>query len=225
MTDAFARTGSHLERYASRFNSVEINSSFYRPHRCATYERWAASVPDGFRFAVKLPKTITHERRLRDCRDLLERFAGEIAGLGEKRGPVLVQLPPSLPFDHAAAQEFITEARQILGRAIVCEPRHASWFGKEADALLASEHIARVAAYPPTAKAGSQPGGWAGRAYFRLHGAPRIYWSNYADAAIHRYAAHIQDILRMGREVWTILDNTAAGRAPANALTLLRDLA
>lgn len=225
MAERFERTGSHLERYASRFNAVEINSSFYRPHRCSTYERWAASVPDDFRFAVKLPKAITHERRLRGCRDLLERFAGETAGLGEKRGPILVQLPPSLPFKYAAAREFITEARQILGGAIVCEPRHASWFSKEADALLAGEHIARVAADPPMAKGGSQPGGWRGQAYFRLHGTPRIYWSDYADATIRRYAQLIRDILQTGREVWTIFDNTAAERAPANALTLLHELA
>src|SRR6188768_857106 len=73
----FPGTGSHLERYAAMFDAVEINSSFYRPHKPETYARWAASVPAGFRFAVKLPKAITHERRLVECRDLVERFARE----------------------------------------------------------------------------------------------------------------------------------------------------
>ncbi|GBR26157.1 hypothetical protein AA0616_3145 [Komagataeibacter nataicola NRIC 0616] len=87
-------TGSQLEQYAAYFTSVEINSSFYRPHRRTTYVRWAASVPPGFRFSVKLPRTITHERRLVDCQALIERFAEETDGLGEKCGPILVQFPP-----------------------------------------------------------------------------------------------------------------------------------
>jgi uncharacterized protein YecE (DUF72 family) len=93
--DAFPTEGSHLVRYANRFDSVEINSSFYRPHRLSTYQRWADDVPDHFRFAVKMPKTITHEGRLRNVADPLQRFLGEIAGLGGKLGPVLIQLPPA----------------------------------------------------------------------------------------------------------------------------------
>src|SRR6187455_1643415 len=88
----FPETGSHLQRYAARFNAVEINSSFYRPHRPATYARWAASVPPDFRFAVKVPREITHRRRLVEVDDLLERFPGEATHLGEKLGPLLVQL-------------------------------------------------------------------------------------------------------------------------------------
>src|ERR1700749_132945 len=105
--DAFPSPGSHLTRYAARFSAVEINSSFYRPHRPATYARWAASVQASFRFSVKLPRTITHERRLLECDDLLARFADEVANLGEKRGPVLIQLPPSLAFEASIAGRFL----------------------------------------------------------------------------------------------------------------------
>jgi uncharacterized protein YecE (DUF72 family) len=94
----FPVAGSHLERYGAVFNAVEINTSFYRSHRTVTYERWAASVPDGFRFTVKVPKAITHERRLEDVSDLLDRFLSEVGGLGPKLGPLLVQMPPSLSF-------------------------------------------------------------------------------------------------------------------------------
>src|SRR4051812_3495039 len=94
--DAFPAEGSHLERYAAGLSAAEINSSFYRPHRRATYAKWAAAVPPDFRFSVKLPKTITHDSRLMDCSALIARFGEEIGGLGEKLGPVLVQLPPSL---------------------------------------------------------------------------------------------------------------------------------
>ncbi|MGZ8413013.1 MAG: DUF72 domain-containing protein, partial [Gemmatirosa sp.] len=87
---AFPGEGTHLERYAARFPAVEINSSFYRPHRPATYARWAASVPADFRFAVKVPRTITHERRLRDVDDLLDAFLGEARGLGASLGCLLV---------------------------------------------------------------------------------------------------------------------------------------
>jgi uncharacterized protein YecE (DUF72 family) len=223
--DRFAPSGSHLERYASRLNAVEINSSFYRRHRRSTYERWAASVPDGFRFAVKLPKTITHEQRLCECSGLIERFAGEVTGLGEKRGPILVQLPPSLAFEATAAQRFLTNVRHILDGAIVCEPRHASWFSKEADAVLAGEYVARVVADPALTSAGLQPGGCRGLVYFRLHGAPRIYWSGYSEPMINQHAVLVCNLSAAGHEVWTIFDNTAEGQAPANALALLHCLA
>src|ERR671911_3236047 len=79
--EPFPVTGSHLERYSAVLNAVEINSSFYRPHRTTTYERWAASVPESFRFAVKVPKSVTHERRLKDAGDLLDQFVSEAGGV------------------------------------------------------------------------------------------------------------------------------------------------
>src|SRR5690349_10182868 len=92
----FPSSGSQLERYAQRFNAVEINSSFYRPHLPATYARWAASTADDFSFAVKMPKVITHMRRLAGAAEPLERFLDEVGSLGAKLGPLLLQLPPSL---------------------------------------------------------------------------------------------------------------------------------
>lgn len=220
----FGAEGSHLERYASRLKAVEINSSFYRPHRRATYERWAASVPDDFRFAIKLPKAITHQRRLRDCGDLLTRFHDEVSGLGEKQGPVLVQLPPSLPFDAADATRFFAQLCAGVGGTVVCEPRHPSWFGALADQLLVDHHVARVAADPPVVPEALRPGGWAPISYIRLHGAPQIYRSDYPPASLDRYAGLIRAWRGEGRQVWTIFDNTAAGHAAANALALRRFL-
>jgi Protein of unknown function DUF72 len=102
----FPAGGSHLERYASRFPAVEINSSFYRPHRPATYARWAAAVPPDFRFAVKVPREVTHRRHLAGAADLLDRFLAECGGLGEELGRLLVQLPPNLPFAAGVAGRF-----------------------------------------------------------------------------------------------------------------------
>src|SRR5690349_12315863 len=93
--ELFPSNGSHLERYSGLFSTVEINSSFYRPHRPATYARWANAVPDHFDFTVKVPREITHERRLSNVSDALDRFLGEVMHLRDKLGALLLQLPPS----------------------------------------------------------------------------------------------------------------------------------
>lgn len=216
--ETFPAGDSNLARYAGRLDVVEINSSFHRSHRRAVYERWAASVPEDFRFAVKLPKAITHERRLSDCGALLGRFAEEIGGLGGKRGPVLVQLPPSLVFDAVATIAFLEALDAIVGGAAVCEPRHASWFEGEADTLLVRHRVARVAADPAPVPAAAQPGGWRGLAYFRLHGSPRIYRSGYDAAARADWAERIVPLAAAGIESWLIFDNTTLGHATPDAL-------
>jgi uncharacterized protein YecE (DUF72 family) len=212
-------TGSHLERYGAILNAVEINSSFYRPHRTATYERWAVSVPEDFRFAVKIPKSITHERRFKDVGDLLDRFLAEVSGLGPKLGPLLVQLPPSLTFQPGVADGFLSELRNRVEGSIVCEPRHASWFTPEVEALLTELRIARVAADPAPVPRADEPGGWRGLSYYRLHGSPRIYYSAYSA----EYLAAIAEVLTRDAaadiETWCIFDNTAAFAATGDALT------
>src|SRR5579872_996471 len=115
----FPGAGTHLMRYGRRFGAVEINSSFYRPHRAATYGRWAASVPSNFRFAVKVPREITHRLRLVDTAAPLERFLAEAAMLKEKLGPLLVQLPPSLPFDPRTAEAFFAGLRERFTGSVV----------------------------------------------------------------------------------------------------------
>src|SRR5690242_14468228 len=99
----FPAEGTHLQRYAAVLPAVEINSSFYRPHRESTYARWAASVPASFRFAVKIPRAITHERKLADAADALDAFLPGPAALGAALGCLLVQLPPSLALDEPVA--------------------------------------------------------------------------------------------------------------------------
>jgi uncharacterized protein YecE (DUF72 family) len=216
----FPAAGSHLERYAQRLNAVEINSSFYRPHQRKTYERWAASVPKHFRFAVKIPKAITHERKLVDCGALLDRFAAEAGGLGGKLGVLLVQLPPSLDFDARNASRFFADLRQRIDVALACEPRHASWFNAAADALLIKHKVARVAADPTRAPEAGTPGGWQGLAYYRWHGSPRIYYSDYDAAALVALRDRLDAARDRGSPAWCIFDNTAAAAALGNALTL-----
>ena len=221
VAERFLRHGSHLDRYAGVFDAVEINSSFYRPHRRATYERWAASARPDFRFAVKLPRAITHDRRLADCGDLLVDFAEGVQGLGEKRGPILVQLPPSLVFDVDVADRFFAAMAETLPGPAACEPRHASWFEEEAEHLLIGRQIARVAADPARIPAAAEPGGWRGLTYRRFHGSPRIYYSPYG---AERVAEHAASAATAPGEVWTIYDNTASGAAIEDALALIEKL-
>jgi uncharacterized protein YecE (DUF72 family) len=213
----FSAAGSYLHRYARRFNAVEINSSFYRPHRRVTYERWAKTVPDDFAFAVKLPKQITHELRLAAAETALDIFLDQASGLGAKLGPLLIQLPPSLAFDSAVAQAFFAALRARHAGNVVCEPRHATWSTAAADALLAGFQIARAAADPPVGTALCEPGGWQGLHYYRLHGAPRIYYSEYDAAFLQRLAQTLSG--RSGAR-WCIFDNTARGAATTNAALL-----
>lgn len=223
--DAFPAERSYLARYAMRFPAVEINSSFHRPHRQATYARWAESTGPDFRFSVKLPKTITHERRLVACDDLLRRFADEVSGLGEKRGPILIQLPPSLAFDQSVADRFLHTLQAILPAQAVIEPRHPGWFDGRADALLAVHRIARVTADPAPVPEAALPGGWRGFTYIRLHGSPHMYRSDYEP---DRIALHAEMAVRFASSgpVWVVYDNTTSGAATRNALALgqrLRD--
>ncbi len=210
----FTSPGSHLERYAAVFNAVEINSSFYRPHQPQTYARWADSVPDDFRFAVKLPRTITHDQRLKEIEAPLAQFAAEAGTLGNKLGCVLVQLPPSLALDAALADEFLQRLRSHFDGMLACEARHGSWFSDDASALLQRHRVTRVIADPPA----GQPGPYVPTtddAYVRLHGSPRIYYSSY-DAA---WLKSVADWLA-GRDGWCIFDNTASGASILNALQL-----
>jgi uncharacterized protein YecE (DUF72 family) len=216
----FPGEGSSLERYAARFGCAEINSSFHRSHRPTTWERWSGSVPEDFRFSAKLSKEITHKRKLVDCSDLLEAALAEMSALGPKLHILLVQLPPSLAFEAALADDFFDHLRTLWNGPTVCEPRHSSWFESKADALLVGHRIARVVADPARVEAAAKPGGWRGLAYYRLHGSPVPYRSSYDDGRIEAYAAELRAELEAGREVWCIFDNTASSAATGDALKL-----
>lgn len=215
------KRGTHLQRYARRFGGAEINTSFYRSHSRDTYARWAEATPPAFRFAVKLPQQITHDDRLRRARRPLEQFLGEVAGLGRRLGPLLVQLPGSAAFERAVVTRFFTLLRSLHDGPVACEPRHASWFTSSADELLRRHRIARVAADPAVVPAAAEAAGDTALAYFRWHGSPRKYWSVYEP---ERLAALLADIraLPARTSTWCVFDNTASGGAMRNALELAR---
>jgi uncharacterized protein YecE (DUF72 family) len=214
----FATDGSALTRYSSVIGAVEINSTFRRSHQATTYERWHDSVPQSFRFSVKVPQSLSHTARLIECDAGIASFLAELSPLGMKLGPILLQLPPSLAFDARVVESFCALLAQKDRFTIACEARHASWFNADVDAWLAQRRIARVAADPVLHPGAGEPGGWRGLSYYRMHGSPRVYYSAYD-------AEQIQSLrLRLERDEapqrWCIFDNTASGAAALNALEL-----
>jgi uncharacterized protein YecE (DUF72 family) len=215
----FPGAGPHLERYARVLNCAEINSSFHRPHAVKVYEKWAALTPPGFRFAVKMPRTVTHDAKLRRTRAMVSRFIAEASGLGSKLAVVLVQLPPSLEFNARTGHAFFTLLREYWSGAVVFEPRHATWFGDKPEQMLMTHEVARVATDPSAIEPALVPGGWRGITYYRLHGSPRKYWSRYPPERVARWSAELS-AARQSSEAWCIFDNTASGSAIENALEM-----
>ncbi|MCL6708541.1 DUF72 domain-containing protein [Pseudomonas sp. R2.Fl] len=213
VADRFAGEGSGLARYASVFGGVEINSTFYRRHKVSTFARWAESVPDDFRFSVKIAREITHIRAMRDIGEPFNVFLGDISPLGEKRGPLLCQLPPSLAFDADRMEDAFKTMRDADAGRIVVEVRHKSWASDEAAALLRKYAIDRVLADPAPVWPADE---FAGPPlYVRLHGKPKIYHSNYTDDEIRSFSK------LLAADSWCVFDNTASGAAIENALTML----
>ena len=227
LADAFPGEGQHLDRYARVLNCAEINTSFYRPHRTEVYARWAAQTPAGFRFAAKLPRAITHDARLRAARVPLQLFIAEVSGLGDRLAVLLVQLPPSLVFEPRPVRRFFALLGDLYGGAVICEPRHASWFTPAAGRLLAALRVGRAASDPALVAEAAVPGGWLGDngdgagavLYHRWHGSPRMYRSSYGDAWIRQRAIELRK-WPAAADCWAVFDNTAAGAAASNALAL-----
>jgi uncharacterized protein YecE (DUF72 family) len=149
----------------------------------------------------------------------LERFLWESSGLKRKRGPLLIQLPPSFAFERRRVKRFLDALRTRYEGPLVCEPRHETWFSPIASDLLVSYRVARVAADPAILETGHQPGAWSGIAYFRLHGSPRKYWSRYSEEYLDALARTLKE-QSQSADTWCIFDNTASGAAIENALEL-----
>ena len=219
----FEVEGTHLERYSRTFNCCEINSSFYRPHKYSTWERWAASVPKDFRFSVKLPRTITHESQLKCETGDLAAFLKQVSFMGPKLGVLLVQLPPRHIFDPVIAKRFFELLRKQHTGDVVLEGRHGTWFDARADDLLREFSIGGVAADPACVAAAGHPTGFERVVYFRFHGFPRRYYSSYSAEFLKAMATRMAGLASEAR-VWCIFDNTAAGFATSNALQLIEEI-
>jgi len=201
---------------------VEINSSFYRPHQSATYRRWRDATAAPFRFSVKMPRSITHESRLQRCTAEVARFYEAVAALQPKLAAVLVQLPPGLEFNGRTVRTFFGSVPRFRGTRIVCEPRHPSWFTSAAENALRDARVSRVAADPARCPGAESPGGVRRFAYFRWHGSPRVYYSQYSEAQLANFAATVRKM--KATETWCVFDNTARHAAWDDALQFMAAL-
>jgi uncharacterized protein YecE (DUF72 family) len=161
---------------------------------------------------------------MRDADELLDRFAGEAGHLGAKLGCVLIQLPPKGVFIEEVARDFLPRLKQRLGCMLALEGRHPTWFSEAATDVLREHGVTRVIADP----AAGQPGPHVpttAASYLRLHGTPKVYYSNYPPAFLREVEQRIEALRAGGADCWCIFDNTAAFAAVPNALEVLRAVA
>ena len=206
-----------LTRYAERFDTVEINNSFYRLPSAETFTSWRDQTPRDFLFAVKASRFITHMKKLSDPTGGFERFFAAAAHLGPKLGPILFQLPPHWRCDVDRLNEFL---KVVAPRRPRCafEFRNETWFCAEVQALLTRHNAAHCVfdiARHPSPRLVS-----ADFTYIRLHGPEAAYAGSYGDAALAEWAARIEVWLREGLDVFCYFDNDQKAYAVGDALRL-----
>lgn len=212
--------GRWLEHYATRFDAVELNASFYRLPKREQVARWAAVTPAGFRFAVKAWRALTHLHRLEPRPDLLAAFLARIEPLGAKLGPVLFQCPPRFPADPPRLEAFLAVLPRHLRAAF--EFRDPSWHGDEIAELLDR----RGAAFVTFELAGSRSPRrvTGGLLYLRLHGHRHRYAGRYGPELLAAWAAWIAAERAKGHEAWIFFDNTDLEAAAVEDASTLRRL-
>ena len=207
-----------LGHYVRWFQTVELNASYYRWPTDASFARWSRRLPEGFLMTVKAPRGLTHARRLYEPEAWTARIARGLQHLGPRLGVLLVQLPPSLPYDHARLAYFLDG---IPREVRVClEFRHPSWHQEQIFALL--EQYAAAYCVMSGANLPCILRATADFVYVRLHGPDdyHLYGGSYSDADLRWWADRIHEWCRMGRNVFAFFNNDGAGNAVRNALTL-----
>ncbi|MCJ8164456.1 DUF72 domain-containing protein [Pontibacter sp. E15-1] len=211
------KSAERLAYYATRFNTTELNSSFYHFTMAKTIAKWLAETPGSFRFAAKMHQEVTHKRRLVDVEEPLEKFMSRFLAMEGRLGPVLIQLPGSLHFDFGVAADFFGMLRtRYPDPVFALEVRHASWFTEEAQNLL-REHAITWVILSAGKRFPSLETTTTDTVYLRLHGDEKLYASAYTDEQLERYALMVHDWLLDGREVWVFFNNTIVGNAVLNA--------
>jgi uncharacterized protein YecE (DUF72 family) len=212
-----------LGYYANRFQTTEVNYSFYHVPSAETYKRWLQLVPPDFVFALKANRLITHVARLRDVDSIWSDFTEGAAALGGRLGPILLQLPPSFRKDHGALISFLemTSARSNLQR-LAFEFRHASWFSDETYCILrrygAALCIADGPRFPRIDEVTTE------FAYLRFHGRTPREAPWYADEQLQREARFIKQLAGKGITSYVYFNNDALAHAPMNAARLIEML-
>jgi uncharacterized protein YecE (DUF72 family) len=203
-----------LKAYGAEFATVELNASFYRLPSQSTFARWAAATPQGFVMAVKASRYLTHIRRLREPGDPVRRLMDAAGGLGDRLGPVLLQLPPTLRADPDALDACL--AAFPAGQRLAVEPRHRSWWSDEVRAVLEARGAALC-----WSDRGGRPQGplWrsADWGYLRLHEGRARPWPRYGDQALRTWRDRIRTSWPGTADVYVYFDNDPGGAAVKDA--------
>jgi uncharacterized protein YecE (DUF72 family) len=204
---------SELERYAQAFDTVELNVTFYRMPPASTFRSWAARVPDGFLFAVKASRYLTHVRRLKEPRPAVELLVERASDLGSHLGPILIQLPPDLELDLAALQETLDTFP--AGVAIAVEPRHASWFVEDVRRALTDRNVALCVAD----RRGPITPLWrtADWAYLRFHAGRAAPRSCYGAGELEAWAERLEGVWGRDASGFAFFNNDGNGCALRDA--------
>ena len=210
------RDKDRLAHYATVFDTCEINASFYRLPTEAAVQAWRDGVPDGFVFAWKVSRYLSHNKKLNDPKDSIDLVFGRMAPLGDRQGPALLQLPPMLRRNDARLAGFL----ELLPREVRCavEFRHASWYADAVYALLERHDAALCISDHHDA-----PSPWEATArwvYVRGHGPGGHYRGRYGEAALKQWASRIEAWRGEGRDVYAYFDNDIKAAAPADARQL-----
>lgn len=203
--------------YAARFDTVEINYSFYRLPNEATFDHWRDAAPSGFRYAIKANRYLTHIKRLKDCAEALPRFLDRCRRLGTHLGPILYQLPPNWRLNTERLERFTADLPTDLTH--VFEFRDNRWFVEPIRRVLADRglgfciHDHDDVDCPP----------WITGpvAYFRFHGSRKGRQGGYTPREIESHAITVRQALLKGHDVYAYYNNDAFGRAIGNARRLL----
>jgi uncharacterized protein YecE (DUF72 family) len=214
--------GRRLAYYSQRLDTVELNNSFYQLPKRETLEQWRETTPEGFAFAVKASRYITHMKKLKDPDEPLANFLEPVSVLGDKLGPVLFQLPPNWRVNHRRLEDFLRALPE--GGRYVMEFRDESWFDGRVLELLRAHNVA-FCIYDIAGR-GSPKEVTADFAYVRLHGpAEEAYQGSYSPRQLSGWAGALSAWLRRGRDAYCYFDNDQAGYAAQNALRLAEMLA
>lgn len=201
-----------LAYYAQHFDTVEVNATFYRLQSEATVARWAAEAPNGFLFAVKLSRYITHVRRLSEPEQPLAVFTGSLAPLDGHLGPVLAQLPGRKPVDPELLDRFLAACGKLR---IAVEFRDPHWFRPEIETVLRERHVPLVwSDYPGAETPEWETGPFV---YVRRHGHDVRYGGSYPDDVLERLAERLSAV---DRDMFCYFNNDAGGAAPKDAARL-----
>ncbi|MCW2524457.1 MAG: hypothetical protein JWO63_2792 [Frankiales bacterium] len=237
---------SELSFAASRLNSIEINGTFYALQKPVSFFRWAEETPEDFVFSVKGPRFITHMKKLRDVDvPVANFFASGVLALGQKLGPILWQLPPSLPFQPERIERFLDALPRSTGEAAYLARRHdqrltgRSWTGTAVDRPLrhtievrhesyrSAEFTAMTRSSAVAVVVAETAGQWpqlfdvtADFVYVRLHGAAELYTSGYTPDELAVWAGRVRDWEGAGLAVYVYFDNDVKVRAPYDAQAL-----